>query len=700
MSDYDTGDKPAPKLSKDQQDTIIKDARDQYDRAMQKEQDNITAAYEDLAFMAGSQWPAEILKERRDEGRPVLTINRLPQFVHQVTGDIRQMRPAIKVVPVDDGADVQVADKMGGLIRYIENRSDAAGIYFQAADQQVSAGMGHWRVCTEYADDSTFNQEIRIEAVDDGIAVLWDADARALTREDAKHCFVPVDMTTAAFKEKYPDASVADFETLKDWAHVNDWVTDDHVRVCEYWRKEPSSRTLAMTQDGQILDLTDGDEKLGLSKDECVSLATKNGARIEERESYKIVRYVISATEILEGPVEWMGRYIPIVPVVGEEVRIGRKTIRKGIIRDAKDAQRMFNYFRSAQTEVVALQPKAPFMVTETNVAKYQDVWDTANVKNFPYLPYEPDTKNGGQAPQRVQPAVSSQGINEGVIQANQDMMAVIGIYDASLGNKSNETSGVAIQARQREGDNGTYVYLSNFTRAVRQTGKILIDLIPHVYDTQRTIRIMGEDGALDTLTINQERDHAGLPIIDPKTGQPTTLNDVTVGAYDVVAEEGASYSTKREEARDGMLEMLRAVPQLAPLMIDKIVKAQDWPMANEIAARARATIPPQILQAEELEKKGVPPDQIQQMMAQQQAQQQQQGPPPDPHKVAQAQREQLGAQHDAEKHQVSMQQSQIALASTQQEAQGKAQLQQLQIAIAAEKLRKLQQSDPAPAGQ
>lgn len=174
-------------------------------------------------------------------------------------------------------------------------------------------------------------------------------------------------------------------------------------------------------------------------------------------------------------------------------MKIGRKLIRRGIIREAKDPQRQYNYFASAQTEVVALQPKAPWLLTETNVAKYQGMWEQANSKNFPYLLWTPDAKNGNQQPSRVAPAVNSQGISEGLALANEDMRRVIGIYDASLGAKSNETSGVAIKARQREGDTGTIVYLDNFTRAVRQTGKILIDLIPHVYDTQRTIRIMGE---------------------------------------------------------------------------------------------------------------------------------------------------------------------------------------------------------------
>jgi hypothetical protein len=570
-----------------------------------------------------------------------------------VTGDIRQMKPAIKVVPVDDQADEKVADIKGGMIRYIENRSDASGIYFQAADTQVSAGIGHWRVLTEYADDSTFQQEIRIAGVDDGIAVLWDPDCRMLTREDAKFCFVPVDYSTDGFKEAFPDAQVSDFATLTEWSNLAQWYADDHIRVAEYWVKKPQKRVLVRTHDGKTLDVTDDDDpdQTGaLTSAQKIALAKAMGDTIEYRDSYKVCRYLITAMEVLEGPEEWPGMYIPIIPVVGEETKIGRKVVRKGIVRDAKPVQQMYNYGRSTQTEVFTLQPKAPFMVTEINVAKYQDVWNTANRKNWPYLPYEPDGKNGGVAPQRVAPPVASQGVNEAVALANEDMRRVIGIYNASLGDKSNETSGVAIRARQHEGDTGTYLYIDNFARAIRHTGKILVDLIPHIYDTQRTIRIMGEDGAIDIMQINQETDQAGQPILDPRTAQPRIVNDVTVGSYDVVAEVGPSYMTRREEAREGMIEFMKAVPQIGPLIIDKVAKAQDWPMADDIAKRARAVIPPQILQAEEMEKAGASPEQIQQAQAQQQ-----QGPPPDPVAMAKAQREMQGAQIDAQKHQAEM---------------------------------------------
>lgn len=606
-------------LASDDKKEVLELARKRYQRAMDRERANIKLAYEDLEFLAGGQWPTEVETERNNEGRPVLTINQLPQFVHQVTGDIRQMKPDIKVVGVDDQSDKKMADLRGGMIRYIENRSDASGVYFRAADSFVACGIWHWRVETEYADDTTHEQEIRISPVDDGISVLWDPDAKRISRDDALFCFVPVDMTADAFKAQYPNANPASLEDQQAWGnYYTDWVTDDVVRVSEYWIKKPKKIKLGLTRDGQTIDITEDDSEFTAQRKE--ELVVANGGTVEERDSYSICRYLITASDVLEGPEEWMGRFIPIIPVVGEEVRIGRRVVRSGIVRPAKDAQRMYNYFRSAQTEVYAMQPKAPFMVTEKNVAKYQDIWETVNTKNYPYLPYEPDGLNGNAAPQRVQPPVSSQGISEGVEQANEDFRRVIGIYDASLGAKSNETSGKAIDARDQQGDTGTYLYKDNFYRALTQTAKIIIDLIPHVYDTQRTIRIMGEDGKVDLMQINQERDKAGHPMMDPQTGQPAILNDITTGSYDVIAEIGPNYKTKREEAREGMTAFMQAVPQAAPLILDLVAKAQDWPMSDKFASRARAMLPPQIAQAEALEEQGVPPEQVQQMMSQPQA--------------------------------------------------------------------------------
>ncbi len=612
MPDFDTSRGATPTKAPGSDTTIPAQALLRYSRWLEKEMANINEAYGDLNFCwADAQWDAKSAADRATDGRPCLIINHLPQFIHQVTGDMRQMKPAIHVVPVDSNGDKDTAKTIGGMIRYIENRSDASAIYTAGADSQVSCGIGAWRVATERGEN-TFNQEIRIEGVSDAVAIACDPDAHLPCREDAKWWIVPVDMSREAFKEQYPDAPVEDFDTLPtpsglSWGGAgNDaqnnyyvgWYSNDMVRVAEYWVKEPMKRTLALMQDGAIVDLTDKEP------DELAAI-TAQAKTVEKRDSHKVKRYLITAAHVLE-EADWPGMLIPIVPVIGEEIRIGRNVVRRGLIRSAKDAQRMVNYFFSAHTETIALQPKAPYLVTHKNIEQYQQEWGEANTKNQPYLIYEPDTGNGGAAPQRVPPALKSEGILDGLGIATDSLKAVIGIYDASLGKRSNETSGKAIEARQREGDTGSFVYIDNWTRAIKRTGTIILDLMPHVYDTERMVRIMGEDGKVDLKQINKP---IGMQVQDPMTGQvlyhdprSNTLvseqvveNDLTVGAYDVVMETGPSYATKREEARDNMVEFIRSAPDTAPAVMDLVAKAQDWPLADEFANRLEAIAPPPV---------------------------------------------------------------------------------------------------------
>jgi peptidyl-tRNA hydrolase len=361
-----------------------------------------------------------------------------------------------------------------------------------------------------------------------------------------------------------------------------------------------------------------------------VQLAAKQGLdlRIEKRTGHKVRRAVISGTEVLEEPTDFPGPHIPIVVCDGEEIRIGRQVIRHGAIRHARDPQRVFNYFVSAQAETVGLQPKAPWLVTEKNVEEYEDEWEAANSSNPAYLPYTPDPANGGARPERIAPPVSSSGIAEGIALAAENLQATTGIYNASLGAQSNETSGKAITARQREGDTGTYVYVEKYGQAIEQTHRIISGLIPHVYDTAREMRIVGADGKEELAKINQP---AGLAM----EGEAGPMqNDMTVDAYDVVFEMGPSYNSQREEAREGMLAFLQASPELAPAMLDLVAKMQDWPLADEVAERLEVLLPPPV-KAAMAAKNGEPP------------------PPPSPQEQMQAQAMQRQAQLEDQKHEL-----------------------------------------------
>jgi hypothetical protein len=601
---------------------ILKQALEDYDSAYEFQRGNIDEANEDLRFRRGrkeDQWDANALEVRKD--RPCLVINTLPQFIRQVTGDMRQMRPSIKVNPVDSRGDPKTAEVLAGLCRYVENRSFAKHIYTTAADSQVACGIGHWQITSEYAGTSTFNQELRIVGIEDSVSVLWDPDSVLPTREDAMFCHVPFDISRRKFKKQYPDAPVEGF--ANEMHHAQDgWYTGDSVRVSVYWVKKPIKRSLVLAPDGAIDDITDQMESP--SKEQLASAAefyAAQGYRFEQRDSFKVCRYLVTAATVLEGPTDWPGMHIPIIPVLGEEVRIGREVYRHGVVRYARDPQRMVNYYASADAEVVALQPKAPWIGTQKQFENHLDLWETANTENHSALMYTPDPLAAGP-PQRVAPPVASQAIQLGRQQALEDTKRVIGIYDAGLGQRSNETSGVAIQARDRQSDTGTFVYIDNFNMAIQRTGQILLDLIPHIYDTERRIRIIGADGSENLVDINKPQIQGG---------EESVQHDVTVGAYDVTLDTGPSYSTRRQEAQDGMKAFLQAFPEAAPVIGDLYAKGQDWQYASEISERLQAVLPPQIKQMIEKDKLAENPEaepdpaQQAQQAAEQKAQQAQQ---------------------------------------------------------------------------
>jgi hypothetical protein len=576
---------------------ILKQALEDYDAAYEFQRGNIDEANEDLKFRRGrkeDQWDQEALSARAN--RPCLVINTLPQFIRQVTGDMRQMRPSIKVNPVDSRGDPKTAEVLAGLVRYVENRSFAKHIYTTAADSQVACGIGHWQVTSEYAGTSTFNQELRIIGIEDSVSVLWDPDSVLPTREDAMYCHVPFDISRRKFEKQYPGKPVEGFANEMHHA-VDGWYTGDSVRVSVYWVKKPIKRSLVLSPDGAIDDITDQTEGFGKAElVEATRFYESKGYRFEQRDSFKVCRYLVTAAAILEHPDEahpYKGMHIPIVPVLGEEVRIGREVYRHGVVRYARDPQRMVNYYASADAEVVALQPKAPWLGTQKQFENHLDLWETANTENHPFLQYTPDSLANGP-PSRVAPPAASQAIQLGRQQALEDTKRVIGIYDAGLGQRSNETSGVAIQARDRQSDTGTFVYIDNFNMAIQRTGQILLDLIPHIYDTERRIRIIGADGSESLVDINKPKIQGG---------QETVQHDITVGAYDVTLDTGPSYATRRQEAQDGMKAFLQAFPEAAPVIGDLYAKGQDWQYASEISERLQAVLPPQIKQMIEKDK-------------------------------------------------------------------------------------------------
>ena len=547
---------------------IIATARKRIDEAQASDIDNRDRAQDDLRYLIGDQWPEEVRTEREGEGKPCLTINRLPQFVRQVTGQIREMNPAIRVVASDSAATEEVAEIYAGLIKQIEYASSAATIYEGGAESAAACGIGHWRVRADYAKGMTFEQECLIERIHNPFAVFWDPLAKDPTRKDARYCFITEDIAREDFREQYPDADLSDITSENQMDAVRQWITAETVTVAEYFWIEHEEVEIALLPSGQI-----------------VRGPFPKGIELPKKRKVKQPRVKwakISFHDVLEGPTDVPCEYIPVVAVTGEEWHLGEELYRSSVIRFAKDPQQLYNFARSSMAEIMALQPKAPYMVTTKQINGLETIWNEANSKNRPYLPYHPDPQS--PPPMRVPPPVASQAITQEVAMAAEDMKGTTGIYDASLGAQSNEKSGVAIRERKMEAQTNTSVYADNMVKAIQQTGKILVSMIPKVYDTRRVVRILGEDDQEKQVVINE------LFIQD---GMVVPYNDLTVGSYDVRISVGPSYETKRQEASEGMMAFLQAVPAAAPIVADLIAKMQDWPEADRVAERLRKALPP-----------------------------------------------------------------------------------------------------------
>jgi hypothetical protein len=584
---------------------ILATARSRLDLAVSALSESREDEIDDLRFYAGSpdnhwQWPSDVLATRGAvqgqtiNARPTLTINKLPQHVRQVTNDQRQNRPGAKVIPVDDNADVQVAEIFNGMIRHIEYISDADVAYDTACENQVSYGEGYLRLLTEYCDDDTFDQDIKIGRIRNSFSVYMDPTIQDPTGADAKWCFITQDVTKDEFERMYPDATP--ITTLQSLGvgdqSISNWLNEDTIRIADYYYIDYDKTTLNLYPgNATAFEGTREDKELkevyGKPKDK----------RISERPR---VRYCkINGYEILEER-EWAGKWIPVIRIVGNEFEVDGRLYVSGLVRNAKDAQRMYNYWVSQEAEMLALAPKAPFIGYGGQFEGYEDKWKTANTNNWPYLEVNPDVTDGQGAvlplPQRAQPPMASSGLLQAKSGAAEDIKATTGQYNASLGMGSNERSGKAILARQREGDVGTYHYGDNLARGVRHVARQLVDLIPKIYDTQRIARIIGEDGETKMVKINPEQDQPVNKIVDERGIVVEKIYNPGVGKYDVVATTGPGYATKRQEALEAMAQLLQGNPQLWAVAGDLFVKNMDWPGAQEMAKRFQKTIDPKLL--------------------------------------------------------------------------------------------------------
>jgi hypothetical protein len=556
---------------------------------------NRQEALEDLKFGGGDQWPVELQNSRNLESRPVITVNKVDNYCRQVSNQQRQQRPRIKVHATNTHEDMVDAQTIQGIIRHIEVNSNADHAYDNAFEYAVRMGWGFMRVRTDYVSEDSFDQEIYIDPVDNPFTVYYDPNSVAPDGSDADRCLITTMMPKAEFRKMYPDADDGgtSFTQRGTGDSQSEWITKEDIRLAEYYYTVKEKATLYLLSDGTA---TFADDKDFFKRLDAYGITV-----VDKRDSYKkTIKYVkITAVEVLEER-DWAGKYIPVVPVYGRHIVIGDKRKKFGMIRYAKDPQRMYNFWQTSITEGVALAPKAKWLLAEGQDEGHENDWANANIKSFPLLRYKQTDIDGRPAPPptRLQPEPPQTGIMAAAMGVDNDIKNIMGIFDpAQLG--QGNISGKALNGQQQQVDMTNFDYYDNLTRSIAHIGKICLDLIPKIYDTERVMRIIGDDGKPELLTINQ-RDSVGR-----------VLNDITVGQYDVVMETGPGYNSKRQEAVDNMLPLLSAAPELMKVAGDLVFRNMDWPGADIIADRLAAVNP----MAQIDEKSKVPP-QIQMQLA------------------------------------------------------------------------------------
>lgn len=571
----------------DSKETELKKIRERFEVCQSAWADDRKRYRDDVKFSSGDgHWPEDIKAERERDGRPCLVVDKLGQYIRQIVNDSRQNSPAIKVRPVDDGADIETADIIQGLVRHIEDRSNAQSAYDTSLECAVKGGMGYFRILTEYAHEKTFDQEICIKRVRNPLTVWLDPDHQEPDASDINFAFVTEDFAKDEYKATFGDHPI-DFES--DAGKYGDWA-GEKVRVAEYWWVEKETKPLHLLEDGS----TATDEELKRFTEETGFPAP---TIVETRQiPQRVVKWCkVNGSEYIKEPQVWPGKWIPIVPVWGNEEDIDGELRHTGLIHNAKDAQRLYDYSRSAFAERVALTPKAPYIAAEGQVEDYDYEWTTANQVNYSVLRYKPMDIAGHPVPppMRQQAHDIPAGFAQDMQLSEHDIQAAIGMYAASIGQPSNEKSGRAIMARQREGDIATFHYHDNLARSIRHAGRILVDLIPKIYDTKRVVRILGVDGSAETVQLDPE-----LPTSKQKIGTKTIYN-IGIGTYDVTVSVGPSYTSRRQEAAEAMIEMAQGNPAVWQTHGDIIAQSMDWPDADKFAKRFKMLLPPQIQEAE-----------------------------------------------------------------------------------------------------
>lgn len=694
---------------------IIDRALKNLKRAVDAVRENYSAGVDDLRFANGEQWEQAEKQRRSRSGRPALTVNLLPEYIDQVTGDMRHNCPQIKFRAVDTKADVHMAKIREALVNQIQYNSNARDIYINGGEMAVKSGYGAWRVLTRYCDDNPFLQEIYLEAVNNPFLVYFDPRAKDVNYADAKYAFIMERMTRSDFEDRYPDAEVPGEKFKVNTGMSNElWYDKDHVTVAEYFEKSSETVTMCQLDDGSYMTEDEYKEKVKAWEDDtkeaiealvsqpvqtpqpmvnpnnptppqagtpealapqpitpvgragnaapppqqapnqqaaaplpapAVNLTQQLGPKpkvVKRRELERpiIKHYVMTCIEILnkkkdrkneredkvmERTAEIVpGEFIPLILVRGKITNIEGKEVVQSLIRNAKDSQKLLNYWTTTAAETVALAPKSPWIGTGKHFEGYEADYANANTENIPYLKYNYDP-DAPQGPQKVPVAQPPQGVFQQIAVARENLKAAIGMFNADLGDAGPERTGAAITARQKPGDIGTYVFMDHLTSAIAHTGRVINSMIPHIYDTERDIRLRGVDDSESFVPVNttvkeaiklvkqhperySKLDVNRLQRAAQKYGVNAKFNDMTAGKYDVYATVGPSYATQRAESADMLFKMFNSMPQQMGVAVDLIVENLDFKDADKLARRLRKSLPPHLLEQREGEELGQQP--------------------------------------------------------------------------------------------
>lgn len=565
---------------------FIATATDRFGDASEFESEQRDKAVSDYKFalLPGHQWDTHLTAKRRR--RPCYEFNRTRQMIRRVTGEQLQNRPQIKVRPAEDG-DKDTAEIYQGLIRNIEVTSHAKLAYDNGFTWACAGGVGAWEVSMEYGagESDPFNKCLKIKPIDDPFSVAFDPAAKDFFRRDARYAFKTTMIPRATFKKLYPGKKIVDFEANQLTRTDQKWWYQNEVRIAKYYYKEPVKRVVYRLSDGTVVDAVEFDP-IALEAAQPSEQFPEGLTIAETREidSEVIKCCLISGAERLSEVTEWPGKYIPIVLNWGELLTVEGRQFYLSMTRFGRDAQMVHNFELSTLIEVVAKMPNSPLTATPKMIEGLQSYYERLGYDDPPVLLYNADPNAPGGRPQREQAATFPAAFANVSAIATEELKANMGVYDASLGNKSNETSGRAILARQQEGNVSNYVYIDNHMKALTYTGEMLVDLIPKVYDATRTLRILGEDGAEKFVRVNKQ-------IMDFETGQPVTINDLSKGSYDVVVSTGKSFETQRMEVAETAQAMVGAPGPFGMLAQYLLIKNLDVPGMDEFAKACRKVL-------------------------------------------------------------------------------------------------------------